>query len=178
MCLTVSRRESTVSTTTQVSQQQPPVYPQQMLEQNTANLHPPFSYSISSTPSGINAPSHEMQVDAVRGAAVQATGAPTYSNGTTYGSSQPLAQPGQAAQLTQSDDMRYWNNMFRDLGFGEAVDQTYAGQNVSNASASSPHHSAHQHPQSHHNGIGCGRGTGHQPYAYHHMHSNAPGYGL
>jgi hypothetical protein len=170
---TVSRRESTVSTTTQVSPQQPPVYPQQMLEdaQNTGNLHPPFSYSLPPASSGIHEP---IQVDAMRGATAQTTGAPTYSNG-TYGPSQPLVQPAQPAQSTQSDDMRYWNNMFRDLGFGEAVDQTYGGQNPANAS--SPHQPAPPHPYTHHGYNG--RGTGHnQPYAYHHMHTNAPGYGL
>jgi len=174
----LSRRESTVSTTTQVSQQPPPVYPQQMLDdvQNSANVHHSVSYSISPTSSGMTASFHEpMQVEGVRGASAQSTGAPTYTNG-AYGSSQALAQAPQSTQGTQSDDMRYWNNMFRDLGFGEAVDQTYA-QNLSNATASSPHQPTHPHP--HHQGYGSGRGTcNHQPYAYHHMHSNAPGYGL
>ena len=174
----VSRRGSTVSTTTQVSQQPPPVYPQSMLDdvQNTSNVHHTVSYSISPTSSGMTASFHEpMQVDGVR-ASAQTTSAPPYTNG-AYGSSQPLAQPPQSTPVTQSDDMRYWNNMFRDLGFGEAVDQTYA-QNVPSATASSPHQPTP--PHSHHPGYGSnGRGTSnHQPYAYHHMHSNAPGYGL
>ncbi|KAI9446852.1 fungal-specific transcription factor domain-containing protein [Lactarius indigo] len=181
---TALRRDSTLSATTPASQQPPPgVYPQQMIDdvQNASNVHHSFSYSISPTPSSITASSHEtMQVDAVR-TPTQTSGTPAYSNG-TYVQAQPTAQPLQPPPPpppAQSDDMRYWNNMFRELGFGEAVDQTYAngGQNTTGAPTPSSHHPAP--PHSHHPGYSVGRGANnHQPYAYHHMHSNAPGYGL
>jgi hypothetical protein len=173
---TVVRRDSTQS-----SQQstQPSVYPQQMLDdaQNTANMHHSYSYPISPTQSNVAASSQEpMQVDTSRSASVQATSAQTYGN-SAYVQSPPVAsQP----QPTQSDDLRYWNNMFRDLGFGEAVDQNFpAQQNISSASAPSSHQSLPM-TSSHHQTYGNGRGAGppQQPYAYHHMHSNAPGYGL
>ncbi|KAI0272137.1 hypothetical protein BGY98DRAFT_166761 [Russula aff. rugulosa BPL654] len=170
----IVRRDSTQS-----SQQstQPSVYPQQMLDdaQNTANMHHSYSYPISPTQSNVAASSQEpMQVDTSRSASVQATSAQTYGN-SAYVQSPPVAsQP----QPTQSDDLRYWNNMFRDLGFGEAVDQNFpAQQNISSASAPSSHQSLPM-TSSHHQTYGNGRGAGppQQPYAYHHMHSNAPGY--
>jgi hypothetical protein len=152
---TVVRRDSTQSAGQPATQ--PSVYPQQMLDdaQNTANMHHSYSYPISPTQSNVAASSQEpMQVDATRSASAQATSAQTYGN-SAYVQSPPVAQASQP-QPTQSDDLRYWNNMFRDLGFGEAVDQNFPAQNISSASAPSPQ----------------------QPYAYHHMHSNAPGYGL
>ena len=183
---TASRRDSTLSATTPASQQPPPgVYPQQMIDdvQNTSNGHHPFSYSISPTPSSITASSHEtMQVDTVRSAPTQTSGPPTYGNNAfVQPQSTSTTQPLQPPPPPQSDDMRYWNNMFRELGFGEAVDQTYVngGQNSNTTGAPTP--SSHHPPpsQPHHQGYGAGRGANsHQPYAYHHMHSNAPGYGL
>lgn len=172
------RRDSTQSAGQQATQ--PSVYPQQMLDdaQNTANMHHSYSYPISPTQSNVAASSQEpMQVDATRSASVQATSAQTYGN-SAYVQSPPVAQASQP-QPTQSDDLRYWNNMFRDLGFGEAVDQNFPAQNMSSASAPSPHQS-HPMTSSHHQSYGNGRGAGppQQPYAYHHMHSNAPGYGL
>jgi hypothetical protein len=174
---TVVRRDSTQS-----SQQstQPSVYPQQMLDdaQNTANMHHSYSYPISPTQSNVAASTQEpMQVDSSRSASVQATSAQTYGN-SAYVQSPPVAQASQP-QPTQSDDLRYWNNMFRDLGFGEAVDQNFPAQNISSASAPSSHQSLPM-ASSHHQSYGNGRGAGppQQPYAYHHMHSNAPGYGL
>ncbi|KAI9510384.1 fungal-specific transcription factor domain-containing protein [Russula earlei] len=76
---------------------------------------------------------------------------------------------------TPSDDLRYWNNMFRDLGFGEAVDQSYPPPQTL-SSAPPPSHQSLPH----HHSYGNGRVVSHHPppYAYHHMHSNAPGYGL
>jgi len=144
------RRESTES--------QPSVYSRQDDPQNTPSLHSPFSYSIS--PPNVAVPSQEpMQVDTTRGA--------PYS----YVQSPPVTQPSQPHQPTQSDDLRYWNNMFRDLGF--AVDQNYPVHH--GASAASPHQPPP--PTSSHNQV-YGNGRNHQqPYAYH-MHSNAPGYGL
>lgn len=174
---TVVRRDSTHS-----SQQstQPSVYPQQMLDdaQNTANMHHSYSYPISPTQSNVAASNQEpMQVETSRSASVQATSAQTYGN-SAYVQSPPVAQASQP-QPTQSDDLRYWNNMFRDLGFGEAVDQNFPAQNISSASAP-PSHQSLPMTSSHHQSYGNGRGAGppQQPYAYHHMHSNAPGYGL
>lgn len=147
--------------------------------QNGSNVHHAFSYSISPTPSSITASSHEtMQIDTVRNTPAQTSGAPPYGNG-TFVQPQSTAQPHQPPPPPQSDDMRYWNNMFRELGFGEAVDQTYVngGQNSNGTPTSSSHHPPPSHPP--HQGYGAGRGANnHQPYAYHHMHSNAPGYGL
>jgi len=159
----------TLSTTTQVSP-----YPQQMLDdvQNTAHVHH-FSYPIS--PTAVSS-GESMQVD-TRSASVQNTSAQAYGS-SAYGQSPPAPQATQVAQPTQSDDLRYWNNMFRDLGFGEAVDQSYAAHSLSGV----PGQSSHQPPPTPtlHQGYGNGRGGGNhqQPYAYHHMHSNAPGYGL
>ncbi|KAH9967928.1 fungal-specific transcription factor domain-containing protein [Russula dissimulans] len=142
------RRDMTLSTTTQVSP-----YPQQMLDdvQNATHVHH-FSYPISpttSTPSSVPVSSQDPMQSA---------------------SSQP-------APPTQSDDLRYWNNMFRDLGFGEAVDQNYPAQAPSGALAPSSHqHALPPHHQSYGNGRMAGIHA--QPYAYHHMHSNAPGYGI
>jgi len=172
------RRDSTQSAGQQATQ--PSVYPQQMLDdaQNTTNMHHSYSYPISPTQSNVAASSQEpMQVDATRSASVQATSAQTYGN-SAYVQSPPVAQASQP-QPTQSDDLRYWNNMFRDLGFGEAVDQNFPAQNMSSASAPSSHQSLPM-TSSHHQSYGNGRVAGppHQPYAYHHMHSNAPGYGL
>ena len=69
--------------------------------------------------------------------------------------------------------------MFRDLGFGEAVDQNYPAHSLSSVPAPShqPPIPPHQQ-QSYGNGRGTGNGNQQQPYAYHHMHYNAPGYGL
>lgn len=176
---TVVRRDSTQS-----GQQatQPSVYPQQMLDdaQNTTNMHHSYSYPISPTQSSVVASSQEpMQVDATRSASVQATSAQTYGN-SAYVQSPPAAQASQP-QSQQSDDLRYWNNMFRDLGFGEAVDQNFPAQNMSSAPVPSSHQSlpmTSSHHPSYGNGNGRGAGPPQQPYAYHHMHSNAPGYGL
>jgi hypothetical protein len=175
---TVVRRDSTQSAGQQATQ--PSVYPQQMLDdaQNNTNMHHSYSYPISPTQSNVVASSQEpMQVDATRSASVQATSAQTYGN-SAYVQSPTVAQASQP-QSTQSDDLRYWNNMFRDLGFGEAVDQNFPAQNMSSPSAPSPHQSLPM-TSSHHQSYGNGRGAGppQQPYAYHHMHSNAPGYGL
>lgn len=175
---TVVRRDSTQSASQQATQ--PSVYPQQMLDdaQNTTNMHHSYTYPVSPTQPNVAASSQEpMQVDATRGASAQATSAQTYGN-SAYVQSPPVAQASQP-QSTQSDDLRYWNNMFRDLGFGEAVDQNYPAQNVSSASAPSSHQPLPM-TSSHHQSYGNGRGAGphQQPYAYHHMHSNAPGYGL
>ena len=181
---TASRRDSTLSATTPASQQPPPgVYPQQMIDdvQNASNVHHAFSYSISPTPSSITASSHEtMQVDTVRSTPTQTSGAPTYGNN-TFAQPQSTAQPLQPPPPPQSDDMRYWNNMFRELGFGDSVDQTYVNGGQNSTSTATPTSSSHHPPpsQPHHQGYSAGRGAnGHQPYAYHHMHSNAPGYGL
>ncbi|KAI0290482.1 hypothetical protein BC826DRAFT_539358 [Russula brevipes] len=168
-----SRRESTLSTTTQTSQP-PGVYPQQMLDdvQNSTSV---FSYPISPTQSSVAVSTQEpMQVDTVRSTPVQNHSPQTYGN-SAYPQSPSAAQHPQPGQPQQSDDLRYWNNMFRDLGFGDTVDQTYA-QNLSSA----PAPSSHPHPVPSHQNYGSGRGTSNhqQPYAYHHMHSNAPGYGL
>lgn len=173
---TALRRDSTL---TQASQ--PSVYPQQMLDdaQNSTNMNPPYSYPISPSQSSVAASSQEpMQVDTTRSASVQTTSAQAYGN-SAYVQSPPVAHPSHPHQPTQSDDLRYWNNMFRDLGFGEAVDQNFPAPNLSSA----PTPSSHQPlplTSSHHPSYGNGRGTGNsqQPYAYHHMHSNAPGYGL
>ena len=176
---TALRRDSTLSATTPASQQPPPgVYPQQMIDdvQNGTNVHHPFSYSISPTPSSITASSHEtMQVDTIRSTPIHTSSTPTYGNN-TYVQAQSTPQTLPPPPPPQSDDMRYWNNMFRELGFGEAVDQTYGGQNSTGAPTPSSHHP----PPPHHQGYSAGRGANnnHQPYAYHHMHSNAPGYGL
>jgi hypothetical protein len=179
---TVIRRDSTLSASQQATQ--PSVYPQQMLDdaQNTANMHhSSYSYPISPTQSNVAASSQEpMQVETTRSASVQSASAQTYGN-SAYVQSPPVAAQAasQPPQPTQSDDLRYWNNMFRDLGFGEAVDQNFPAQNVSSASAPSSHQSLPM-GSSHHQSYGNGRGAGppQQPYAYHHMHSNAPGYGL
>jgi hypothetical protein len=167
---TASRRESTLSTTTQVSQP-PGVYPNEMIGDVQSNVHP-FSYQIS--PTQPNAPSsaqEQMQVDTVRSASAQTSSAQSYGSN-TYSQSPPAPPPPQANPPTQSDDLRYWNNMFRDLGFGEAVDQSYASHNMSGVPAPS-----HQPPvQTPHH---YGNGRNHQqPYAYHHMHYEAPGYGI
>jgi hypothetical protein len=171
-CPTASRRESTLSTTTQVSQP-PGVYPNQMIDSvQESNVHHPFSYQISPTQPSAPAPAQEsMQVDSVRSASAQTSSAQSYGSN-TYSQSPPAPQPSQVAPATQSDDLRYWNNMFRDLGFGEAVDQSYASHSMSGVPTPS-----HQPPlpTPHH----YGNGRNHQqPYAYHHMHYDAPGYGL
>jgi len=178
----VVRRDSTLSASQQATQ--PSVYPQQMLDdaQNTANMHHSYSYPISPTQSNVAASSQEpMQVDATRSASVQqaTTSAQTYGN-SAYVQSPPVAQASQPPQPTQSDDLRYWNNMFRDLGFGEAVDQNFPAQNMSSSAPAPSSHQSLPMTSSHHQSYGNGRSAGppHQPYAYHHMHSNAPGYGL
>ncbi|KAI0259973.1 fungal-specific transcription factor domain-containing protein [Gloeopeniophorella convolvens] len=210
------RRDSTLSAGSQVTPPPPPaVYPQQMIEdmQATQNVHRPFSYSIASAPAGMPPSSHEaMQVDARAAASApqpqppqaqaQAQAPPPpapppastspYANGAPpppYAHAHPHPHS-HAHTHPQSDDMRYWNNMFRDLGFGEAVDQTtaYAGPGPSPGGPPAPPPPQQQQPapspaqaaqQAHHQGYAGARGVGgHQPYAYHLMHTNAPGYGL
>ena len=158
--------------------QPPGVYPPQPLEDvQNPNAHNPFSYPISPTQSSVPVSSQEpMQVDSVRSASVQNSSAQSYGSN-TYAPSPPAPHPPQVHQPTQPDDLRYWNNMFRDLGFGEAVDQTYPPHSMSSVPASSHPPSIPPQQQSY----GTGRGVGNhqqQPYAYHHMHYNAPGYGL
>jgi hypothetical protein len=176
---TATRRESTLSTTSQVSQP-PGVYPQQMLDDvQNPNMYRPYSYPVSPTQAGVGASSQEpMQVDSARGASAQNPSAQAYGNN-TYTHSPPAPQPPQMPQPPQSDDLRYWNNMFRDLGFGDTIDQSYAAQHMSSVPAQQSQQSQ-QSPVPHHQSYGNGRGAGNhqQPYPYHHMHSNAPGYGL
>jgi len=82
-----SRRESTLSTTTQVSQP-PGVYPQQMLDDvQNANVHHHFSYPIS--PTAVSS-GESMQVD-TRSASVQNTSAQAYGS-SAYGQSPPAPQ--------------------------------------------------------------------------------------
>lgn len=166
------RRESTLS--------QASVYSTSDDAQNTANMHGSFSYPISPPQPSVTASSQEpMQVDTTRSASVQPSNVQSYGN-SAYVQSPPVAQPSHPPQPTQSDDLRYWNNMFRDIGFGEAVDQSFpAHNNLSSATAPSPHQPLPL-ASSPHQSYGNGRGGGNplQPYAYHHMHSNAPGYGL
>ena len=174
---TASRRESTLSTTSHASQP-PGVDPPQPLDDvQNSNLHNPFSYPISPTQSSVPVSSQEpMQVDSVRSASVQNSSAQPYGSN-TYAPSPPAPQPPQAHQPTQPDDLRYWNNMFRDLGFGEAVDQTYPAHSLSGGVPAPSHQPPiPSHQQSYSNGRGAGNHQ--QPYAYHHMHYNAPGYGL
>jgi len=173
-----SRRESTLSTNSQVSQP-PGVYPPQPLEDvQNPNVHNPFPYPISPTQSSVAVSSQEpMQVDSVRSASVQNSNAQPYGSN-TYAPSPPAPQPPQAHQPSQPDDLRYWNNMFRDLGLGEAVDQNYPAHSLSGVAAPSHQPSIPPHQQSYGNGRGAGNGNHQQPYAYHHMHYNAPGYGL
>jgi len=142
------------------------------------NVHNPFPYPISPTQSSVAVSSQEpMQVDSVRSASVQNSNAQPYGSN-TYAPSPPAPQPPQAHQPSQPDDLRYWNNMFRDLGFGEAVDQNYPAHSLSGVAAPSHQPSIPPHQQSYGNGRGAGNGNHQQPYAYHHMHYNAPGYGL
>ncbi|KAI0049688.1 hypothetical protein FA95DRAFT_817460 [Auriscalpium vulgare] len=122
-----------------------------------------------------------------------------------HGQAPPQPVPGQPL----SDDMRYWNNMFRELGFGDNVDSSatpggppagYGGAaGMQQGPAGGPGAGAG-------GGIAAGAGvnvgapppgpnaggsvSGYNPpgrtggtpyssqYAYHHMNSNAPGYGM
>src|SRR5712672_3068285 len=147
-----------LSTTAQVSP-----YPQQMLDdvQNTTHVHH-FSYPISPTSTPSSAPVSSQ--DPTQSASVRTSSPQSYSNG-TYSQSPPLVQPPQPTPPTQSDDLRYWNNMFRDLGFGEAVDQNYPAQAPSGTGTLAP--SSHQHAlPPHHQSYGNGRTAGihAQPY--------------
>ncbi|KAI0315537.1 hypothetical protein OF83DRAFT_1173718, partial [Amylostereum chailletii] len=82
-------------------------------------------------------------------------------------------------------DMMYWNNMFRDLGFGQTVDTTYAhGAPTMGGGPSPAQGPGSAAPPMGYPGVGpqgggrpLGMGAYASGYAYQYMHSDAPGYG-
>ncbi|THH20938.1 hypothetical protein EW146_g495 [Bondarzewia mesenterica] len=139
----------------------PTMYPQAMTQEQQSAFHFPASPNVPPPPAMIHEPAPQGGDSGIRGAS------------TSYG---PFTQQPQMIQ-TSTEDMRYWNHMFRELGYGDNADASTQFVGYSNGigvggSASSSATSS---------GIPSGYGRPHPAYQGHqgqyqyHMHSSASG---
>jgi len=136
----MSRHMNLSSTHSHVPMQ---MYPEPVLHDQQNTFHFPASPNMPAPPMS-NEPNGSNEVSR------------SASNGYhSYGGQSQIAMP--SSEL----DTRYWNNMFRELGFGDNIDSTAA---YGNGTISASPYGRTQQPYT-------------APLAYHHMQASVPGYG-